>query len=157
MNTQLFALAAALARFSRPEWRALGRFAGLGFGLVTLTGCVATVRPARPAAVVTAPAPTVVVREAPRTETVVVREAPRAEMVVVIREAPPPPRREVIVERERPSAAHIWIAGYWRHDGRAYVWVPGHWEKPPHPHVVWVAPRWELRGGSYVFVEGVWR
>ena len=72
-------------------------------------------------------------------------------------QAPPPPRREVIIERERPSAEHIWIKGYWRwHEGR-HVWVAGHWEHPPHAHAVWMEPRWEHRHEGYVFIEGFWR
>ena len=72
-------------------------------------------------------------------------------------QAPPPPRREVIIERERPSAEHIWIKGYWRwHEGR-HVWVSGHWEHPPHAHAKWVEPRWEHRHEGYVFIEGFWR
>ena len=72
-------------------------------------------------------------------------------------QAPPPPRREVIVERERPSHEHVWIKGYyvWR-EGR-HVWIAGHWERPPHPHAVWIEPRWEHRERGYVFVEGIWR
>jgi hypothetical protein len=74
----------------------------------------------------------------------------------VIREAPPPPRRERYSERDRPSPRHIWIAGYWRHDGRAYLWMPGHWDLPPRGYREWVEPRWENRGGAYVFIEGHW-
>lgn len=85
------------------------------------------------------------------------RPAPVVETVVVIREAPPPLRREIVVERERPSARHVWIAGFWRHDGRVYMWVPGRWEVPPHARAVWVEPRWEFRGGTHIFIEGVWR
>ena len=71
--------------------------------------------------------------------------------------APPPPRAEVIVERERPSPRHVWISGYWVWRGGAHAWVGGHWELPPRERVVWVEPRWEVRGGSYVFVAGTWR
>ena len=71
-----------------------------------------------------------------------------------IRDAPPPLRREVMTGR--PSPRHIWIAGYWRHDGRAYAWVPGRWDKPPREGVAWIAPRWESREGVWVFTEGRW-
>jgi hypothetical protein len=74
--------------------------------------------------------------------------------VLVIREGPPPPRAEVRLVS--PSPHHLWIAGYWRHDGRTYVWTPGHWERPPREGFVWFAPRWELRGGGWVFTEGRW-
>lgn len=70
--------------------------------------------------------------------------------------APPPPRHEVIVERERPSRNHVWVAGYWaNHHGR-HEWVAGHWELPPHGRTVWIAPRWEKRDRGYVFIDGYW-
>jgi hypothetical protein len=75
--------------------------------------------------------------------------------VVILREAPPALRREEI-PRHRPSPVHIWIAGFWRHDGHRYFWVPGHWDKPPHHGAVWINPRWEIREGNWVFIEGRW-
>jgi hypothetical protein len=75
----------------------------------------------------------------------------------IIREGPPPPRREVMREHDRPSSRHVWIAGYWGwHEGK-HVWMGGHWELPPREHAVWEAPRWESRNGGFVFVEGRWR
>jgi hypothetical protein len=74
--------------------------------------------------------------------------------VLGIRDAPPPLRHEGMTVS--PSPRHVWIAGYWRHDGRAYVWVTGHWEKPPRENFVWIAPRWESREGGWVFIEGHW-
>jgi WXXGXW repeat (2 copies) len=73
---------------------------------------------------------------------------------MIIREAPPPPRQEFMVVR--PSPRHVWIAGYWRHDGRTYIWMSGHWEQPPREGFFWVAPRWEFRDGGWVFAEGRW-
>jgi len=74
-----------------------------------------------------------------------------------VAQPPPPPRHEVIVERERPSREHVWIKGYyvWR-EGR-HEWIAGHWERPPHKHAVWIEPRWEQRPQGYVFIEGSWR
>src|SRR6476659_7884421 len=82
-------------------------FLALGAGSFLVGGCVVAERPASPRHV------TVVEPVRPR-ETVVVREpvAP-APAVVVIREAPPERRHEVVVERDRPSPRHVWIAGYW--------------------------------------------
>ncbi len=77
--------------------------------------------------------------------------------IVLLREGPPPPRREYIDERHRPSREAIWVSGFWRHDGRAYVWVAGHWDMPPRGMHSWIEPRWESRGGGYVFIEGHWR
>ena len=74
---------------------------------------------------------------------------------VVVRIGPPPPRREVIVER--PSPRHIWVAGYHRWDGRQYVWTPGTWVVPPQPYYHrWVAGHWRHAPGGWVFVEGHW-
>ncbi len=148
MNPEMLSLLSVWSRFSRRDSFALARFGGIGFGLLSLAGCVvATDRPHR-GAVVVAPAPAVVVVEQPR----VVEK-----VVVVVREAPPPLRKEVIVERDRPSKAHVWITGHWRHDGRVYTWVPGHWAVPPRARAVWVEPRWEKRDGVYIHIEGIWR
>ena len=76
--------------------------------------------------------------------------------MISVREPPPPPRREFIDERYRPSRSHVWASGYWRHEGRAYVWMPGHWDMPPRGYRDWDAPRWEPRDGNYIFIEGRW-
>ncbi len=147
MNPEILPLMSAWIRFSRRDWLAVARLAGavvLTAFSFSLSGCVVA---SRPRGVVVRPAAAVVVTESPRP----------VERVVVVHEAPPPPRREVVIERERPSSAHVWIAGHWRHDGRAFVWVPGHWDRPPHARAVWVEPRWERRDGGYIYIEGVWR
>lgn len=71
--------------------------------------------------------------------------------------APPPPRHEVIIERNRPSRDHVWVPGYWAWRGGRHEWVEGRWERPPHGRKVWVEPKWEHRGKGYVFVEGYWK
>ena len=71
-------------------------------------------------------------------------------------EAPPPPRHEVIVERDRPSRDHVWIPGYWAGRHNKHEWVAGHWERPPQGRTLWVEPRWEKRDRGYVFVDGYW-
>jgi hypothetical protein len=91
-----------------------------------LTGCVVEERPARP---------------------VVVRES------YVVREAPPPPREEVI--GVAPSPMHVWVPGYWAWHDR-WVWVAGHWTVPPHRGAVWVPGHWEQRGRGWVWVSGHW-
>jgi hypothetical protein len=105
---------------------------GLVLGLSLLAGCVVE-RPAR--RVYVEPAP------------------PVGE--VVVREAPPPPREEIVTLR--PGPRYVWCRGHWRYNGNAYFWVPGHWELPPREHAEWIAPRWEVREGGYFFIEGRWR
>jgi hypothetical protein len=70
---------------------------------------------------------------------------------------PPPPRQEVIVERDRPGPDYVWVGGYWGGAPGHYAWTNGHWDRPPHGHGHWVAPRWENHGGHYVQVRGEWR
>jgi hypothetical protein len=74
---------------------------------------------------------------------------------VIVNIAPPPP----IVEAPPPppGPAYVWVAGYYRWDGRGSVWVPGHWEIPPRPHARWHPHHWRKRHGAWVFVEGYWR
>jgi hypothetical protein len=86
--------------------------------------------------------------------------APRALAGVDINvnlDGPPPPRHEVIVERDRPSPDHVWVGGYWGGSPGHYAWTGGHWEKPPHRGAHWVEPRWETHGHEKVFVKGSWR
>ena len=76
---------------------------------------------------------------------------------MIIREGPPPPRREVMREHDRPSPRHVWIAGYWAWREGRHAWIGGHWELPPRERAVWEQPRWESRNGGFVFIEGRWR
>lgn len=71
--------------------------------------------------------------------------------------APPPPRHEVYVERDRPGPDYVWVNGYWGGEPGHYAWTKGHWDRPPHRGARWVEPRWENRGGHYTFVRGYWR
>ncbi len=73
----------------------------------------------------------------------------------VVEVAPPPPEREIIVDR--PSPAHVWIGGYWGYRAGKHVWISGRWDLPPRQSVVWVAPHWARRGHGYVFIPGCWR
>lgn len=74
---------------------------------------------------------------------------------VYVRIGPPAPR----VERRPPppSPRHVWVAGFYRWDGRAYVWAPGYWARPPRPHARWVPGHWAHRRRGYIWVEGHWR
>jgi len=73
-------------------------------------------------------------------------------------EGPPPPRHEVIVERDRPGPDYIWVGGFWDGAPGHYTWRAGHWDRPPHAHAEWMAPRWEKdHDGHYHQVKGEWR
>ena len=75
---------------------------------------------------------------------------------VYVRVAPPAPVVETVVVR--PSARHVWVAGYHRWDGRAYVWVPGAWVVPPANHHAWVPGHWVHHGAEgWYWVDGHWR
>lgn len=75
---------------------------------------------------------------------------------VYVREAPPPMRREVIIERPGPD--YVYIRGYWiyGHDGR-YAWVPGHWARPNGRRHRWVDGRWVRDRHGWYYIEGHWR
>jgi hypothetical protein len=71
---------------------------------------------------------------------------------------PPPPRAEVVVERNRPGPDYVWIGGYWDGSPGHYSWVNGRWDHPPHAHATWFAPHWERdHDGHYHQVRGEWR
>jgi WXXGXW repeat (2 copies) len=74
---------------------------------------------------------------------------------VYVRVGPP----ASIVERRivAPSAAHIWLPGFYRWDGRAYIWVPGRWELPPRARAAWVPGHWVHSRHGWYFVDGHWR
>jgi len=68
-----------------------------------------------------------------------------------VREAPPPPRGEVI--QVAPGPGYVWISGHWiwRH---GWVWAPGHWDR--HLGYTWSPGHWDRRPEGYVWIEGQW-
>jgi YXWGXW repeat-containing protein len=70
--------------------------------------------------------------------------------VRIVTAAPPPPRHEVIVYRERPAVDYVWVKGFYDWRGDDWVWVPGHWIAPPEHSVRWISPR-------YVRMDEGWR
>ena len=105
-------------------------------------------------AMVTVPTTTTAVPVTTTTTAVPVTNA--AVNTYVVTQAPPAVQLEAV--SVRPSASHVWVAGYWtwRNSSSRYDWVGGHWEVPPHPSSTWVAPRCEARDGAYVYYEGYW-
>jgi WXXGXW repeat (2 copies) len=75
-----------------------------------------------------------------------------------VEDAPPPPRREVVVESHRPGPDYVWVGGYWDGAPGRYTWVNGHWDRPPHGHARWFAPHWERdHDGHFHQIRGEWR
>lgn len=90
---------------------------------------------------------------APAVTVVSAGSTPGAEIIVDV--PPPPPQREMIVER--PSPLHVWVGGHWTWRLGKHVWVSGRWSTAPRTNAVWVGPRWEPRHGRYVYIPGYWR
>jgi hypothetical protein len=71
----------------------------------------------------------------------------------------PPPTPPPIVEPPAPappSPDQVWVAGYYRWEGRRYEWSRGHYERRPHPQARYVAGHWVARGRGHVWVDGRW-
>lgn len=79
----------------------------------------------------------------------------RAPVEIVVKHAPPAVRVET--KSARPSAGHVWVAGYWTWESSAYAWTPAVWIMPPEPKAVWVLPRFESRSGINFSISGYWR
>ncbi|MGE5715239.1 MAG: hypothetical protein ACM369_01200 [Acidobacteriota bacterium] len=76
--------------------------------------------------------------------------------VTIVKEQPPPPKQEVVVEATRPAPNYIWVAGAWEYRDNGWVWVAGHWDMPPAAEVRWVAPE-VVRGERGIeYVPGHW-
>jgi|SRR5882724_2993852 len=86
--------------------------------------------------------------------TVTTTQTQPAGSYIITQTAPPAPQAEVILAR--PSAYHVWIAGYWTWRNDRYEWMAGHWEMPPQPNATWYAPHWEPENGAFRFYEGYW-
>ena len=120
-----------------------------GLTLAVLAGCAAP--PAPPPA----PASIPVAVAAPPAAPVLVGNGSVAPVMIIVAEPPPPaPQREFVTAR--PTADHIWVAGFWCWYNDRYEWQAGRWELPPTPSATWVPPRWEREGEGYRFFAGYW-
>ncbi len=75
-----------------------------------------------------------------------------AQRTVIIREAPPPPREEVMPGARR---GHVWAPGHWQWRNGRHVWVAGHWLRARQGHR-WVADTWVQRDGRWAYQAGRW-
>jgi len=71
---------------------------------------------------------------------------------IVIREAPPPPRHELVPP---PRPGYIWTPGRYTYQGRHYVWVEGSWMRA-RPGYRYHPGGWEHRGRGWGWREGGW-
>ncbi len=70
---------------------------------------------------------------------------------------PPPAMRAEAPRPPPPSAASVWIDGYWHWNGMQYAWIPGHWENAS-PGTTWAAPRYtSTTDGAYFYEPGTWK
>jgi len=105
------------------------------------------VEPAPPDVIVEQPPPVVVERSEP--SVVVVERRP----FLIVREPPP----AVIIERRAPPphGAHIWIDGYWSHDGHRFVCARGRHERAEHGRH-YVPTRWAHTERGWELHPGRW-
>jgi WXXGXW repeat (2 copies) len=70
----------------------------------------------------------------------------------------PPPAPYTESPPPKPHPADVWVAGYFKWDGRDFEWVPGHWMAPPPGTRDWVPGAWSERAdGKWEFVDGHWQ
>ena len=75
-----------------------------------------------------------------------------AQRTVIIREAPPPPREEVV---PGPRRGQAWAPGHWAWRNGQHVWVSGHWMRARPGHR-WVGDTWVERNGRWAYQGGRW-
>lgn len=76
-------------------------------------------------------------------------------ITVVAPMAPPPMRVEVI--SNSPGPGFLWVAGFWRWDGRQHQWEQGRWEQK-RERERWVPHHWAPDGrGQRQSHDGRWR
>jgi hypothetical protein len=85
----------------------------------------------------------------------VATETPVAPRGIAVSSPPPPPPPEP-QRPPAPSAASVWVAGYWHWTGMQYAWIPGHWENGP-PGAAWAAPRYTASQGETIYEPGRWK
>jgi hypothetical protein len=76
-----------------------------------------------------------------------------AHVDIVVREAPPPPRYEVV---PGPRHGYVWSPGYWNWNGRRYVWIGGHWERL-RPGYAYHRPEWRHGERGWHLNRGGWQ
>ncbi len=68
------------------------------------------------------------------------------------------PVMPIVVQTERPSAAHVWIGEEWNEEGGNYRYSGGYWGNPPHPGERWYPGHWNHhRTHGDQWIRGGWR
>jgi hypothetical protein len=76
--------------------------------------------------------------------------------VTIVKEQPPAPVEEAVVESTRPAPNYIWVPGFWDHRPTGWTWVAGRWDVPPAAEVRWVAPEYMRVERGFQYVPGHW-
>ena len=82
-------------------------------------------------------------------------EFAQAGVRVYVRVAPPAPKTVVVKSRpHRPGA--VWVAGYWKWNGKRHVWIEGRYIDP-WPGYVWMPGHWVHSKRGWYWVDGHWK
>ena len=73
--------------------------------------------------------------------------------VIIVRQAPPPPRVEVVPDARR---GRVWSAGHWEWRKHQHRWVAGHWIRERRGYH-YIQPQWVERDGRWNMERGNWR
>jgi WXXGXW repeat (2 copies) len=73
---------------------------------------------------------------------------------IVVPQAPPTGRTQVVPPA--PSAADVWVPGFWSYNDNHWAWVPGQWKAPRREGAVWVNGHWHRVTGGWVWTPGHW-
>lgn len=76
----------------------------------------------------------------------------QAQGAIIVRQAPPPPRVEVMPP---PRRGYQWVPGYWAWQGRHYVWHEGMWVRARSGYA-YRHPEWSQRDGRWHYRPGEW-
>lgn len=76
--------------------------------------------------------------------------------VTIVKDQPPSPIEEAVVESTRPGPSYVWVAGYWDYRPTGWLWVSGRWAAPPAAEVRWVAPEYTRVDRGVEYVPGHW-
>jgi hypothetical protein len=77
---------------------------------------------------------------------------PASAAVIIVREAPPPPRDEVM---PAPRHGYTWASGHWEWRNNKHQWVRGTWIRDRKGYV-YHGPTWQEHDGRWQMSKGAW-